>query len=644
MSGQESWVALGTRSVQRLQETTQAYTILNEAGAGAPAQVRLTFRAVWPALAAITTHAEAKLAAVRLQSTHRATALGRANNIRKQVLLCRNLWQAMSNHPSFAEQPLFAAAPAAGRASAASDASPQGARPGTVVSTSPLSADVAASGPRTPERGGLRQAGRAHAIGSANSQPGTRADGQRGIGSATRSSPVEDMRAAVQARSLDVLGRSLQEPMLARAPPTSASTSAPAPVRAPSPARVVAADQPASDAENADLRAQCRQLQQELADVRADLRAFRRLVRSRPGEPPSAPDPAPRDSPLVVSSGGGGGGSSGGSSLVNAAIASGDYSAGAFDARVKHMSATMLARLPTPIPNKRQNGYKLSDQRKDPRSRKPLAVGTIVEVQTVGSVDAFPVRFTHLSDPSARDKARDDFIEWAATSLDGLSREWFRALHVLAKCSKTWRRKYAKSRPTSWTEEDELTLEIADILILAEFVAFIHKQSIRPNSELAKLMEDKYRLERHVKEWLVGAQGLADAASHLRRCMRLELSQYAVVQPAQWSVLLDGKCVELLSSNVAAAPAPAPAARTRGKKAAGGGGGGSSTTNTRSSGSSVKCFRCHGSGHSWHACNNAMKPKEVRSTYVYGVLSNPPTPAYRKAAEMYLRSEILKLE
>ena len=325
----------------------------------------------------------------------------------------------------------------------------------------------------------------------------------------------------------------------------------------------------------------------------------------------------------------------------------------AFDAAVKRISERLLARLPVPKLNKRRTGYDLSDPRKDPSSQVKMPGGTVVLVHSTGSTVAYPVRFTSLNDTDARDKARDDFISWAVKSLDGISRGWFRALHGLEKCSKLWRRKYASSKVASWSDEDDLTMDIADILLLAEFVSFVHKQTLPASSKLAQLMEDEHRLEQKINEWLVGARGLASAASQLRRCLRLELNQYAVVQPAQWPVLLDGTCVELRSSNVpaapalaAAAPAPAPA-RTRGNKAAGGhsgggGGGGGSTANAKSSGSSIKCFRCHGKGHTFQTCNNAPKPLKQRKAYVYTILGNPPTPAYEEAASKYLLNDILK--
>ena len=123
----------------------------------------------------------------------------------------------------------------------------------------------------------------------------------------------------------------------------------------------------------------------------------------------------------------------------------------------------------------------MSDTRKDSRTKRV----TIVEVQSTSN-DDYLVRFISLNDSDARDKARDDFIDWAANSLDRISKEWYRSLHGLAKCSKQWRRSYRKSKGTAWSDEDQLTLEIADILLLAEFVSFVHTQTLPASSELRR--------------------------------------------------------------------------------------------------------------------------------------------------------------
>jgi hypothetical protein len=280
----------------------------------------------------------------------------------------------------------------------------------------------------------------------------------------------------------------------------------------------------------------------------------------------------------------------------------------------------------------------MSDTRKDPRTKRAVADATIVEVQSTSN-DDYPVRFISFNDSDARDKARDDFIDWAANSLDGISKEWYRSLHGLAKCSKQWRRSYRKSKGTAWSDEDQLTLEIADILLLAEFVSFVHTQTLPASSELAQLIADAYRIEQKVAEWLAGARGLADAASQLRRCMRLELNQYAVAPPAQWPVLLDGTCVELHENNVPAPPAPSPApapARARAR------GGSDDVVSTKPSGSSSKCFNCHKSTHGFLTCpqKKDLPSRKVRMTFIYEVLGNSASSqAYKDSARQYAKSK-----
>jgi len=260
--------------------------------------------------------------------------------------------------------------------------------------------------------------------------------------------------------------------------------------------------------------------------------------------------------------------------------------------------------MPIPVPNKKGTGWELASKRGPPAA-------TVVTLHANDGT-AHPVRFRCLSQEASRQLTRNEFVSWAGHTLSGLAPAWYRPFSELEKASSKFRAAFRESKGAAWSPEDTLTLDIADLLLLAEFVSFVQESTAAPTSDLGQLLLSS-QLETAVTEWLTGSNGLAPAASYLRQAMRLESKQYADAEPRHWRVLADDKCVELKRFNKLPAPAngdgahtSSPRSKRRTRRGGGGGtdgssGGGGGGGGGGGSGQWV-CFRCSGSGHTHTRC------------------------------------------
>ncbi len=261
-----------------------------------------------------------------------------------------------------------------------------------------------------------------------------------------------------------------------------------------------------------------------------------------------------------------------------------------FAARVAALCATTQLNMPIPIPNNKGTGWELASKRGPPAA-------TVVSLHDNDGA-AYPVRFRCLSDAARRHYARNEFVLWAGHTLSGLSSAWYRPFSELEKASSKFRAAFRESKGAAWSPEDTLTLDIADLLLLAEFVSFVQETTAAPESDLGRLLLSS-QLETAVTEWLTGSNGLAPAASYLRQAMRLESKQYADVEPRHWRVLAVGKCVELLCFN----KLPTPAAVGEGASTSSPRGAGTDVSRRGSKSSSpLVCFSCGETGHTHTRC------------------------------------------
>ena len=261
-----------------------------------------------------------------------------------------------------------------------------------------------------------------------------------------------------------------------------------------------------------------------------------------------------------------------------------------FAARVAALRSTTQRNMPIPIPNNKGTGWELASKRGPPAA-------TIVTVHDKHGA-AYPVRFRCLSDESRRMCARNEFVRWAGHTLSGLSAAWYRPFSELEKASSKFRAAFRESKGAEWSPEDTLTLDIADLLLLAEFVSFVQETTAAPASDLGRLLLSS-QLETAVTEWLIGSNGLAPAASYLRQAMRLESKQYADTEPQHWRVLSDGRCVELRYFN--SLPTPAEVRDCASMSSPHGAGTDGSRRGSTSSSPPV-CFSCGTTGHTHTRC------------------------------------------
>jgi len=223
----------------------------------------------------------------------------------------------------------------------------------------------------------------------------------------------------------------------------------------------------------------------------------------------------------------------------------------------------------------------------------------------------YPVRFPDLDDPVARRKQRARFVIWASSQCSAYSTTCALAFSVLHMKSQQFCEAYVQQAPsrTQWSDEDTLTLDIAEMLLLAQFVSFAHFNFYHHYPESRDLgpediAGDLYKVmvgpgaDDLLRTWLTGTSGLAFYASRLRQVLRIECRQPASVEPKCYRPV--GLCFEHKDHNPAFVKAPAGAYTGESSRSARRSGAADNV-----SGRSLSCFKC-GKGHTASTCKKTL--------------------------------------